>query len=48
VRAWEGFRYREQWQALQQRAMAEDMSWDKSALEYEKLYQSIKPVTTPV
>ncbi len=45
VRAGEGFRYREQWKALQQRGMAEDLSWDKSALEYEKLYQAIKPVT---
>jgi glycogen synthase len=30
---------------LQQRGMAEDLSWDKSALEYEKLYQEIKPVS---
>ena len=45
VRAGEGFRYREQWKALQQRGMAEDLSWDKSALEYEKLYQAIKPAT---
>jgi starch synthase len=43
VRAWEGFRYKEPWKALQQRAMAEDLSWHKSALEYEKLYESIKP-----
>jgi starch synthase len=47
VRAGEGFRYREQWKALQQRGMAEDLSWDKSALEYEKLYQEIKPVSAP-
>ncbi len=44
VRAGEGFRYKASWKALQQRAMAEDFSWNKSALEYEKLYQSIKPV----
>jgi starch synthase len=44
VRAWEGFRYKAPWKALQQRAMAEDLSWDKSALEYEKLYQEIRPV----
>ncbi len=47
VRAGESFRYREQWKALQQRGMAEDLSWDKSALEYEKLYQAIKPATIP-
>jgi starch synthase len=47
VRAWEGFRYKAPWKALQQRAMAEDLSWDKSALEYEKLYQEIKPASTP-
>ena len=47
VRAGEGFRYREQWKALQQRGMAEDLSWDKSALEYERLYQAIKPVGIP-
>lgn len=48
VRAGEGFRYREQWKALQQRGMAEDLSWDKSALEYEKLYESIKPAVPTI
>jgi starch synthase len=48
VRAWEGFRYHEPWKALQKRAMAEDLSWNKSALEYEKLYQSIKPAVITV
>ncbi len=41
VRAWEGFRYKEPWKALQQRAMACDVSWDKSAIEYDALYKSI-------
>lgn len=41
VRAWEGFRYKEPWRALQQRGMAADYSWDKSAQEYLKLYEAI-------
>ncbi|VEP17627.1 Glycogen synthase 1 [Hyella patelloides LEGE 07179] len=39
VRAWEGFRYKEKWQELQQRGMREDFSWLKSALEYIKMYK---------
>lgn len=41
VRAWEAFRYKKEWRELQQRGMRMDFSWDKSAYEYEKLYQSI-------
>ncbi|WP_008311375.1 glycogen synthase GlgA [Leptolyngbya sp. PCC 6406] len=41
VRAWEGYRYKDAWQALQQRAMNQDFSWDKSAVEYIKLYSDI-------
>jgi starch synthase len=41
IRAWEGFRYKKEWRELQQRGMALDFSWDKSALEYDKLYRSI-------
>ena len=40
IRAWEGFRFKPQWQALQQRGMHEDFSWYKSAKEYVKLYRS--------
>ena len=29
----------ERWQGLQRRGMAQDFSWDKSAREYEDLYQ---------
>lgn len=41
VRAWEGFHYKDRWQELQQRGMAQDFSWDKSAVEYVKLYRRI-------
>jgi starch synthase len=41
IRAWEGFRYKDAWRELQQRAMAQNFSWDKSAVEYIKLYSDI-------
>jgi starch synthase len=41
VRSWEAFRYKPQWQALQKRGMAQDFSWDKSAIAYEKIYRKI-------
>ncbi len=41
IRAWEGYHYKDAWRALQQRAMAQDFSWDKSAVEYIKLYSDV-------
>ncbi|MEM9907245.1 MAG: glycogen synthase GlgA [Cyanobacteria bacterium P01_D01_bin.44] len=41
VRAWEGFQYKPFWRKLQQRAMAQNFSWEKSAIEYIKLYSDI-------
>ena len=41
VRAWEAFRFKPQWQELQQRGMKENFSWDKSAIEYIKLYRQV-------
>ncbi|MBW4535052.1 MAG: glycogen synthase GlgA [Pleurocapsa minor HA4230-MV1] len=41
VRASEGFSYKDKWQELQQRAMLQDFSWVKSALEYIKMYKEI-------
>jgi starch synthase len=41
VRAWESFNYKPQWEALQKRGMAENFSWEKSAVEYEKVYRQV-------
>lgn len=39
IRAWEGFHYKEPWQALQKRGMSTNFSWDNSAKEYIKVYR---------
>jgi starch synthase len=41
VRASEGYRYKQQWQSLQQRGMEQDFSWLKSALDYIRMYKEI-------
>ncbi|MBV6623340.1 MAG: glycogen synthase GlgA [Rivularia sp. (in: Bacteria)] len=41
VRAWEGFRFKPQWQELQQRGMSQNFSWELSAKKYVSLYKSI-------
>ncbi len=41
VRASEGFVYKDRWEQLQQRAMSQNFSWLKSALEYIKIYKEI-------
>lgn len=41
VRAWEGFQYKENWKALQQRGMSQNFSWEQSAKEYVNLYRSM-------
>lgn len=38
MRAWEGYKYPQTWQNLQQRGMGVDFSWHRSAVEYSKLY----------
>ncbi len=40
IRAWEGFQHKRDWAAMQTRAMAQDFSWERSALAYEVLYQA--------
>lgn len=49
VRASEGYTYQPFWRKLQQRAMNQDLSWEKSAVEYIKLYSELKglPMETP-
>ncbi|BAZ45376.1 glycogen synthase [Chondrocystis sp. NIES-4102] len=46
VRSSEGFLYKDKWRQLQQRAMSQDFSWLKSALEYIKMYKEILGQTT--
>ncbi|MEM8831222.1 MAG: glycogen synthase GlgA [Cyanobacteria bacterium P01_G01_bin.19] len=41
VRASEGFLYKDKWQELQKRAMSQNFSWVKSALEYVKMYKEM-------
>lgn len=45
VRAYEGFRYKDEWKKLQQRGMREDFSWTKSAKQYVRMYNSIYGIT---
>jgi starch synthase len=47
IRAWEGFRFKPQWQELQKRGMSENFSWYESAKEYDKLYRSIYGLPEP-
>lgn len=41
IRAWEGYRHKDAWRELQQRAMGQDFSWDKSAIDYVRLYSEM-------
>jgi starch synthase len=41
ARASEAYRFKDQWHTLQQRGMQEDFSWDKSAVQYIKMYNDI-------
>jgi starch synthase len=41
VRAWEGYQYKREWRALQQRGMAARYTWEQSARQYHALYNSI-------
>jgi starch synthase len=41
VRAWEAFQFKADWRKLQQRGMAKDFGWDKSAVEYIRAYRKL-------
>ncbi|GBF79968.1 glycogen synthase GlgA [Aphanothece sacrum] len=41
IRAWEGFRFKQDWAKLQQRGMTHEFSWYKSAVEYIKVYKEV-------
>lgn len=41
VRAGEAFRFKDYWQALQQRGMAQNFSWEQSAIEYIQVYRKL-------
>ncbi len=41
VRATEAFRFKDQWQTLQQRGMRQNFSWEKSAVQYIRTYKEI-------
>lgn len=44
IRAWEAFRHKETWKALQRRGMMMDFSWEKSAFEYIHMYEEIMQI----
>ena len=46
VRASEGFQYKDKWQKLQVRAMSQNFSWLKSALEYIQIYKEMMGQST--
>jgi starch synthase len=41
VRAWEGYRFKPEWTALQRRGMSQDFSWTKSAKQYDRMYREL-------
>ncbi|MEP0920981.1 glycogen synthase GlgA [Leptolyngbya sp. ST-U4] len=41
VRAYEAYHFKDQWRELQQRGMAQNFGWEKSAVEYDRAYRRV-------